>query len=288
MGFKVLLTPLYGVPSDETALATALAVARKFAAHVDVMHVRADPRTMIPYIGEGMSGALIEEMITSAEQQADERSKRVRAVFDDWRAASGIALAESTVNGPSCNWVETVGRPDASVARRGRVADLVVVSRPEAEGAVTTVAETLEAALLESGTPLLVAASSPTDAIGRHVAIAWNGGLESARAVAAALPFLIQADAATVVTIGSPAPPEANALALQAYLARHGVTAQIRDVEAEGAGSVGETLLATATEAGADLMVMGAYTHSRLRELVFGGVTREVLAAAGMPVLMAH
>lgn len=288
MGFKVVLTPLYGVPSDEAALATALVVARKFAAHIDVMHVRADPRTMIPYIGEGMSGALIEEMITSAEQQADERSKRVRAAFDDWRARSDLPLAESAGAGPSCNWVETVGRPDASVARRGRVADLVVVSRPEAEGAVTTVAETLEAALLESGTPLLVAASPPAGAIGRHVAIAWNGGLESARAVAAALPFLKEAEATTIVSIGSPAPPEADAPALRAYLARHGVSAQICDVEAEGGRSIGETLLATATEADADLMVMGAYTHSRLRELVFGGVTREVLAAAGMPVLMAH
>lgn len=288
MGFKVVLTPLYGVPSDEMALATAAAVARKFAAHVDIMHVRADPRTMIPYIGEGMSGALIEEMITSAEQQADERSKRVRAAFDEWRAKSNLPLAVSAGEGPSCNWVETVGRPDASVARRGRVADLVVVSRPEAAGAVTTVAETLEAALLESGTPLLVAASGPTDSLGRRIAIAWNGGLESARAVAAALPFITAAEAATIVTVGSPTPPEADAPALQAYLARHGVAAQISSVEAEGGRSVGETLLATATGADADMMVMGAYTHSRLRELVFGGVTREVLAAASMPVLMAH
>ncbi|UCH72608.1 MAG: universal stress protein [Rhodospirillales bacterium] len=288
MGFKVILTPLYGVTSDESALATALAVAREFAAHVDVMHVRADPRTMIPYIGEGMSGALIEEMITSAEQQADERSRRVRAAFDDWRAKSGLPLAEVAGEGPSCNWVETVGRPDASVARRGRVADLVVVSRPEAEGAVTTVAETLEAALLESGTPLLVAAAPAAEVIGRHVAVAWNGGLESARALTAALPFLVEASAVSVIVVGSPAPPEADAAAVQAYLARHGITTQIREIEAESGRTVGETLLATATEAGADLMVMGAYTHSRLRELVFGGVTREVLAAAGMPVLMTH
>ena len=240
MGIKVVLTPLYGVPSDESALATAATVARKFAAHVDVMHVRADPRTMIPYIGEGMSGALIEEMITSAEQQADERSRRVRAAFDDWRAKTGLPLAEAAGEGPSCNWVETVGRPDASVARRGRLADLVVVSRPEAEAAVTTVAETLEAALLESGTPLLVAASRPAETIGSHVAVAWNGGLESARAAAAALPFLTGAKATTIITVGSPAPPEADAPALVAYLARHGVTAQTRDVEAEGGKSVGQ------------------------------------------------
>jgi nucleotide-binding universal stress UspA family protein len=288
MGLKVVLTPLYGVPSDESALATAAAVARKFAAHVDVMHVRADPRTMIPYIGEGMSGALIEEMITSAEQQADERSRRVRAAFDAWRAKIDLPLAEAAREGPSCNWVETVGRPDASVARRGRVADLVVVSRPADEAAVTTVAETLEAALLESGTPLLVAAAGPAESIGSHIAVAWNGGLESARAVAAALPFLTEAESTTIITVGAPEPPEADAAALAGYLARHGVKVQTLDIEAEGGRSVGETLLAAATDAGANLMVMGAYTHSRLRELVFGGVTREVLAAADMPVIMAH
>lgn len=288
MELKVVLAPLFGVPSDDSALATSLAVVRKFAAHVDIMHVRADPRTMIPYIGEGMSGALIEEMIASAEQQANERANRVRTAFDDWRARAGLPLAETAAEGPSCNWVETVGRPDASVARRGRVADLVVVSRPEGEAAVTTITETLEAALLESGTPLLVAAAHPGETIGSHVAIAWNGGMEAARAVAAALPFLTAAETVTVVTVGDPTPPEADVKALQAYLLRHGVKAQARNVETEGGESIGATILAAAAEAGADMMVMGSYTHSRLRELVFGGVTREVLAAAEMPVIMAH
>jgi nucleotide-binding universal stress UspA family protein len=287
MGLKVILTSLHGVPSDDAALATALATARKFTAHVDVMHVRADPRTMIPYIGEGMSGALVEEMIASAEQQADERAARVRAAFDAWRENAGLAVAKSAGEGASCDWIETVGRPDVSTARRGRVADLVVVSRPEEEGGVTSVTETLEAVLLESGTPLLVASARPSETLGSHVAVAWNGGLESARAVAAAIPFLKTAEATTIVTVGDPAPPEADAAALAAYLARHGVAAQTRTIETEGT-SVGAALLSAAAEAGADLMVMGAYTHSRLRELIFGGVTREVLADAEMPVLMAH
>ena len=284
---KVILTPVFGVPSDDSALASSLAVARKFAAHIDVMHVRADPRTMIPYIGEGMSGALIEEMITSAETQAGERAARVRATFDNWRNKAGLPLAEGAGDGPSCNWVESVGRPDASIAHRARIADLVVMSRPQTGAAETAVTESLEAALLESGTPLLVTAAHPADTTGGHIAIAWNGGMEAARAVAAALPFLKEAREVTVVTVGDPAPPEADAAALQAYLARHGVNVRLRAVEA-GGGPVGATLLAAAADADADLMVMGAYTHSRLRELVFGGVTREIMGAADMPVIMAH
>lgn len=287
MAIKVILTPLFGAPSDEAALATALVVARKFSAHIDAMHIRADPRTMIPYIGEGMSGALIEEMIASAEQQADERAKRVRQTFDGWCAKSGIAMGESAAEGPNCAWIEDTGRPDACVARRGRVADVVVVARPEGENAITTITETLEAALMDSGTPLLVAPSAAPATVGDHVAIAWNGGMEAARAVTAAMPLLNAAGKVTVLTVGDPCPPEATAEALAGYLASHGVTAQVRKIE-EAGDSMSATLLGAAAEAGADLMVMGAYTHSRLRELVFGGVTYEVLSAADIPVLMAH
>ena len=287
MAIKVILTPLFGAPSDDAALATSLAVARKFSAHIDVMHIRADPRTMIPYIGEGMSGALIEEMIASAEQQAEERAKRVRQTFDDWCAKNALAQGESAADGPNCAWIEDTGRPDACVARRGRVADVVVIARPEGENAVTAITETLEAALMDSGTPLLVAPSQPPQTVGDHVAIAWNGGLEAARAVTAAMPILKAAGSVTVLTVGDPCPPEATPQALAGYLASHGVTAQIRRLE-EGSDPMSAILLGGAKEAGANLMVMGAYTHSRLRELVFGGVTYEVLSAADMPVLMAH
>ena len=287
MAIKVILTPLFGAPSDDAALATAGAVAKKFAAHIDAMHIRADPRTMIPYIGEGMSGALIEEMIASAEQQAEERAKRVRQTFDGWCAKSGIPLGAPAADGPNCAWMEDTGRPDACVARRARVADMVVIARAEGENAVTTITETLEAALMDSGTPLLVAPSGAPATVGNHVAIAWNGGMEVARAVTASLPFLKAASSVTVLTVGDPCPPEATAEALAGYLAGHGVEARISKLEESG-DSMSATLLGAASQAGADLMVMGAYTHSRLRELVFGGVTYEILAAAGIPVLMAH
>lgn len=288
MDIKVILAPLYGVSADQAALDAALTVAQRFAAHVGALHVRADPRTMIPYIGEGMSGALIEEMIASAEQQADERARSVRQTFDTWRDKAGLPLKEApTADGPSCGWTETVGRPDTAIARYGRVADLVVVSRPEGENAVTAVTEGLEAALLESGRPLLAAPRAGKTGIGAKVAVAWNGGAEASRAVAAALPFLKTAKAATIVTVGESCPPEADASALAGYFAHHGIKADIMTPEVESGKSVGETLIIGANAAGADLMVMGAYTHSRLRELVFGGVTREVLAA-DLAVLMAH
>jgi len=288
MAIKVILAPLYGVPADEAALAAALTAARRFSAHIDVIHVRPDPRTMIPYIGEGMSGVLIEEMIASAEQQAEERAVKVRKAYDRWRKTANLPEDGGAVGNPSCTWVETVDRPDTAIARRGRLADLIVVCRPDGANAVTTVTEGLEAALLESGRPLLVAPAKPRKAIGAHIAIAWNGGAEASRAVAASLPFLPAAETVSIITIGEARAPEVDGDALAAYLVRHGVQAQVRRIEPASGLSVGRQLLAAAEADDADLMVMGAYTHSRLRELVFGGVTREVLSAANLPVVMAH
>ncbi len=288
MAIKVILAPLYGVPADEAALAAALTAARRFSAHIDVIHVRPDPRTMIPYIGEGMSGVLIEEMIASAEQQAEERAVKVRKAYDRWRKTANLPEDGGAAGNPSCAWVEAVDRPDTAIARRGRLADLIVVCRPDGANAVTTVTEGLEAALLESGRPLLVAPATPRKAIGTHIAIAWNGGAEASRAVAASLPFLPAAETVSIITIGEARAPEVDGDALAAYLVRHGIQAQVRRIESASGLSVGRQLLAAAEADNADLMVMGAYTHSRLRELVFGGVTREVLCAANLPVVMAH
>ncbi len=287
MAIKVILTPLFGNESDATALATAQALAERTGAHIDAIHVRADPRSMIPYIGEGISGALIDEIVRNAENQGKERAKKVRKTFDDWRAAAGTPLAGTAGEGPSCGWTEVTGRPDAIIARRGRLADLIVLCRPSGDDNTTIATETLEAALLESGRPILVAAAAPGKTLGRRIAIAWNGGAEASRAVAASLPLLAAADAVTAITIGEPAAPQADGAGLIDYLARHGVAARLDSREKSNA-PVGGALLAAAESEDADLMVMGAYTHSRLRELVFGGVTRDILGAAGLPVLMAH
>ncbi len=287
MAIKVILTPLFGNDSDTTALATAQVLAERACAHIDAIHVRADPRTMVPYIGDGMSGALIDEIVGNAENQARVRAKKIRETFDNWLAEAGIPLAETAGEGPSCGWTETVGRPDAIIARRGRLADLIVLCRPSGDDIATIATETLEAVLLESGRPILVAAAAPTGTLGQRIVIAWNGGAEASRAVAASLPLLAAANAVTAITVGEPAGPEANGARLIEYLARHGVEARL-DIRGKSNTPVAEALLAAAESNDADLMVMGAYTHSRLRELVFGGVTRDILGAAGLPVLMAH
>lgn len=146
-------------------------------------------------------------------------------------------------------------------------------------------AATIDAALFDTGRPVLVAPPAAPLQIGRKIAIAWNGSSQAARAVAFSLPFLERAEQVTIL-VGSGQDSHTPGTALAAYLERHGIRAAVEGFDV--AGSVGKSVLERAGELGADLIVMGAYGHSRLREMILGGATREILASATLPVLMAH
>jgi len=241
----------------------------------------------VPLVGEGMSGAMVEEMMSAAERQAATRAVAARAIFDDCLGRLGVTLALAPGGaGVSAEWVDLVGREEEVVAWRGRLADVVALARP-GEGADMPSPMTLNAALMESGRPLLLVPPGAA-AFGRHVAIAWNGSAEAGRAVAAALPFLERAGAVTVLSVAEDErTTEAPAGELTAYLAWHGIDARLRQMRGQSTHA-GEALLAECRDAGADLLVMGAYTHSRLRQLILGGVTRHVLHHTPLACLMCH
>ena len=145
----------------------------------------------------------------------------------------------------------------------------------------------LEVALMETARPLLIAPPTAAKTFGRSVIIAWNGSVEAIRAVSSALPYLTRAESVIILVIGEGDRPPALPDDLKTYFAWHGIAATGKQVAAESA-PVGARLLEEADAAGADLLVMGGYTHSRLRQLIFGGVTSHVLHHAELPVLMAH
>lgn len=143
-----------------------------------------------------------------------------------------------------------------------------------------------EAALVGAARPLLLVPQGGTEHIGRRIAVAWNGSVESSRALAGAMPLLKQADELHVLTAAGARIEVEQATALAGYLGWHGLNAQQHALYPES--SAGAALLAKAKELGADLLVMGGYGHSRLRELIFGGVTRHVLHHYDLPVLITH
>lgn len=266
---------------------TALAVGRLFSSHVTALHVRADAANAVPLLGEGMSGAMIEEMMTVAEKEAAEKAARAKALFDEVVAAQKVqvvAMAPAP-NGLSASYLEETGLEEEIVARKGRLCDLVVVARPEGETDLPA-ATTLNAALFETGRPVLMT-GKPLAEIGKRVAVAWNGSAEAARALAAAMPFITRDGAQVTLLVGEEEGRAAYGRSVQEYLSWHGVDSEMRLFAAHGSHT-GEKLLHELEQSKSDLLVMGAYTHSRLRQLILGGVTRHIVAAAPVPVLFAH
>lgn len=289
--FKSILVPVSDAASAPAALDTALRLAGRYAGHVVGLHVRTDPTTAVPLVGEGMSGAMVEEMISLAEGQGSQRAKLARAAFDEACTRNGAPLGDAPgTPGLSAEWVDVVGREEDVVAWRGRVSDLVVFGHPGGDAEVPAMI-TLNTALMACGRPLLLCPAEPSPLPGSSVAIAWNGSAEAARAVGAAMPFLREAKTVTILTVaehggGSGSVPT-SAGELASYLAWNGVTASTTIIQAS-ASHAGEELLRQAVKSGADLLVMGAYTHSRLRQLILGGVTRHVITHAPLHVLMCH
>lgn len=277
MGYRVILTCLTDAETAPAALDLATAAAREFDAGLEVLHVRADPASAVPLVGEGMSGAMVEEMLAAADKHGMDLARALRARFDETMARKGA----------QAQWREEVGREDDVVASAGRLADLVILARP-IPGRDLPSPVTVNAAILDTGRPLLLAPPVPPITLGTTVAVFWNGSPQAARAVFFSLPFLKRAKTVHVLAAHEEgtATPSAG---LVAYLGKHGIAAQARDFSAGGAGAdVGRALLAEAEKDGADLIVMGAFTHSRLRQLILGGVTRTVLGAATIPVLLAR
>lgn len=274
MTLKSILVLADGGAGTEATLRTASLVAKRFDAHLDVLHVRADAETMVPIVGEGMSGAMVEQVMDAMVKSIEARSSAALAAYQRVFGSGTGSVA----------WREVAGREPEATAAAARLADLTILGRPDtAEEA--PMAATIDAALFDTGRPVLVAPPNGPDTICKCVVMAWNGSAQSARAVSTALPFLKKAEQ-VVIAVGGGEDSRAPASGLALYLERHGVQASIDGFEV--GHSIGKAILDHAGRRGADLLVMGAYGHSRLREMILGGATREVLAGAAVPVLMAH
>ena len=286
MSIRTMLIPLDGSEAAGSALSLAFIAAADLDAHVDVLHVSADPRDAVPLLGEGMSGAMIEEMIEMAEAGAKEKSAAARAMFETAISKHGIPVVEGPggKDGASAAWIEDTGREEEVAVWRGRLSDLIVVGRPTGDSDASRTM-TLNAALTETGRPVLVAPPACPETLGRKVAVSWNGSREAARAVANALPLIERSGSVIILTADTDRTSVSIAPELAAYLAWHGITAEPRAFTPEGRG-VGEALLKECTAANADLLVLGAYTRSRMRQLLMGGVTTHVLAATEVPLFM--
>jgi nucleotide-binding universal stress UspA family protein len=285
---KTILVPATGSDSDSAVFASALAVARAFAAHLDFLHVRPDAAaTAVAMAADGGGATMVGGLIDRLDEEASEREEKAKQLFRGFCEREGVAVREALPGSqaPSAEWLRAIGAEPYWVAEYGRTADLLVIGRPGEDEGVSL--DTIEGALIDSGRPLLIPPAAPLTALPETVAIAWKATPQAARALTAALPFLSMAKQIVVLTVTEDQRiPEEEADRLMAGLRRHGVPVSVRHLRPE-AHSAPDTLLDAAAEHKA-LLVMGGYGHSRLREWIFGGFTLRVLRGAEVPVLMAH
>ena len=286
---KTILVPATGSDTDAGVFASALAVARPFGAHLGFLHICIDAATFAATImPEVSSGHVLTDAINRMEEEAQQREQKAKQLFETFCRREGLVVAEtpSTQSEHSARWLRENGSESYWLAEYARTADLLVVGRPDDDQRVPS--DMLEAALINSGRPLLILPSVPISALPDTVVIAWKATPEAARAVTAAMPFLSLAKQIVIMTVAEDETTieEEGAARLMANLRWDGFTASVRRLQPSAQGAA-ETLLAAAREQAA-LLVMGGYCHSRLREWIFGGFTQRILRDAEIPVLIAH
>lgn len=279
MTYNCLFTVLTDESLIDNTLAHAVAAAQAHDAHLDVLCLGVD-RSQTGYYYAGASAIVLQETITRAHEEAQAIETKVKSEL----ANSGIRWGTET----GVAQLADLGR---HVATRARFSDIVILPKPYGDGRGAELEPVTEAAMFEGHTPTMVlpegAEPNPNP---KRIMIGWNESTEALSAVRAALPLLSRADAVHVVVIDPPShgPNRSDPGGLLSqYLARHDVKVEI-DVLSKTLPRVSDVLTRHASDMDADMIVMGAYGHSRFREAIFGGATRYMLEQTKLPVLMSH
>lgn len=280
MSLRDLLVLVDRSPASAVRLEWALALAARFSSRVTALYLVAEP--YVPaMIGVHIPVDLLQMQLAEAEREADAVLAAVRASAQ----RHGLAVATDRITAP-------LGRLPTAMAQAARAADLCVVGQPTPEDQDLDSLAIAEAAFIATGRPALVVPYAGTPATPlRRVLVAWNGSREAARAVHDALPFVVGGVRTTLLVVDpqglGAVEPDAPGAEIAAHLARHGVTVEVKAIQSGGL-PIGDAILSQAADEGADLLVMGGYGHSRLRETVLGGATRQILAQMTLPVLLSH
>lgn len=279
MSYKSIVVHLDTSERAHPRLELALRVARQFGAHLTGMFsvFVPDPRSF-----DVMAGSA--EYYSAQERVRHERRAAIERLFH-------AELSRAEVEG---DWVTTDECANLAVPRRGRTADLIIAGQGDPQDPEAYVGDHFpENLLMSTGRPvLMVPYVGAFPSLGSEVMVAWDGSREATRAVHDALPFMQHAKRTTIITVNGrkdePADSRPAGTDIAAVIARHGVKAEVLNLDEVTGASIGDALLGHASDLGADLIVMGAYGHARWQELVMGGATREILKSMTLPVLMSH
>lgn len=280
-----IVVPVRGDGMIEPVLGHASALAMRHNAHVVVAHCRSRTEDLMPFSRQLPSFAR-ETLTEQARELADQEERAVRDQLH--RFALSLGLKETNVPGQgvaSIEFAEEYGLMADVIKHIGRLADLVVVGKPDRDRNLGT--NSLKSALFRTGRPVLMCPprKDVQPDFGNHITVAWNGSLESSRAVAMTLDIARTAQSVTILSGGKGEPHGASAEELVDYYRLRGVVAEIERFDARNPA---EGLLNRTTELGANLLIMGAYGHNHERETLIGGNTQAVVDKAEIPVVLVH
>ena len=266
MRFKTIVAILQNEQDAERVLDCAIPLATRFQSHLIGIHAEALP---VPYTSA--TGFPDTEFLQVSADMSRERADKLQTLFLKYIENSGLSFEwrslESFSGDSALTGISSV-----------RTADLIIAAQRESGGDPSADVDTL---VYDAGRPVLVEPhSGQLVTTFKHVLLAWNGSKEAARAAFDALPFIIEAEKTDIVVIDPPdtldESPESAGAEIAAALSRHGATVSVSVLNSGGA-SIDDVIQTRVAETGADLLVLGAYSHSWLRQLLFGGVTRTVL-----------
>jgi nucleotide-binding universal stress UspA family protein len=278
---KTILVPTQNIAAMKSALEVAVLLARRTGAYIEGFPLRI---AIPPYVVAELSAGFT---MDAYDAQRDEETAELRRLFETFMQEHGIPAAGTTTEPPSFGWLGGVPEDDSFIGSHGRAFDITVMSRLSADS-TSLHQRAIESGLFESGRPVLLAPPGAAKQIATNIMIHWNGSTEQARANAFAMPLLHRANRVTVLTVvGGQEVPGPSADNILRQLQHNGIGARPLRVKL-GDRSTGEAVLDAARAEGCDLLVKGAFTRNRLRQMIFGGATSHIMEHADLPVLMAH
>ncbi|MBH9970154.1 MULTISPECIES: universal stress protein [unclassified Commensalibacter] len=288
LSVKKILIPIQGTPLSESTLTTAYYLSKNYNAHLAVIHIQPDRKDLIPLTSEGLSGSMIEEVMNIAASENQKRLKLAREIFDNFIDKYNIELTdpdltESAKEKITASFTNMVGRENELITYWARLSDITVISHPDSDSEISS-SEALHTLLFDSGRPIIIAPKQKPLTTGKKICICWNGSAESAAALHASLRWLHYAEQVYILYTNDYENHGKKIQDVVNYLKFHNIQATPHQLGNDR--DVGNTILSTCNEIGADMLCMGAYSHPRWQQLILGGVTRYMLENANISVLM--
>ena len=242
-------------------------------------------RQVLPIIaGEGIT--LPGDYLAEFEEEGRQQAEAARLKYLELLEAQDIPFGGLDVSGLRAGWTEMVGSGPEGIGEYARLFDLVILGRSVEDSAVDW-KTTAEAVMFDSGRPLLIVSDEIPTTIGRKILLAWNGSTETARTLTGAMSILTDIDEVLVVTVEGAIVSGPAGEDVCRRLNASGISSTAQTID-RGTSSVAQAVLEAADKFSADLIIKGAFTHSRLRQLIFGGPTSELLSASTLPILLSH